>query len=255
MIRVYPTPIPSPNRLAVTAYGETAVYDERGPHDDEEVSSFSGEDWLPFPSTRLTIFIPGIPGAGKSYLTKEIISLYPESAQVILFTALEEDDDNFKGLPQTIWKIKLNEKNLKEITLSKLRERIPDKVKIAVFDDIDKIRNSKINELVQKLMADILVNGRGHKNKIDDIHFIATTHTLNDYQKTKYLTENCEYIALFPLSTLEKQMIVLTDKIGLDKKTTQILTSFCKENSIRRMIIKKTAPQIIIIGHLIKLLT
>ena len=71
--------------LAFTDFDEYAV---QYPGGSEIAESPSGARWFPVMDGRLTAFIAGNPGAGKSYLAKELINLLPPSSEILLFTAL-----------------------------------------------------------------------------------------------------------------------------------------------------------------------
>lgn len=222
----------------------------------KEGSSPSGDEWYPniLENGRLTAFIPGNPGAGKSYLAKELINLLPSDYDVLLFTALEEEDGNFKDLKQKLYKIKMEPENLRRMTLSNIRTA--SKNPILLFDDIDKIRDKEVEKLTFAILEDALANGRGHKehNGEGDIHVIVTSHSLNDYRKTKYTLENSDYVAVFPASTTYVQLKRLFEKMGLDKELCDKVVSAGKGCEIRRAIIHKVSPMYIIIGSSINLL-
>lgn len=246
--------------LAETVLGEKAYYADSSigiPIDPENTfaTSFSGEEWYPNLSQgRLTAFIPGNPGAGKSYLANELIELLPSYSEVLLFTALDEEDGNFKGLKNRLYKIRMTPENLEKLTLTAIRKMCRNP--ILLFDDIDKIRDKKVETLTFKLLEDALANGRGHKKHDGkgDIHVIVTSHSLNDYRKTKYTLENSDYIALFPQSTTYAQMLRLFQKIGLDKDACDEVMKMGKRGDIRRVIIKKVAPMFMITGPHIRLI-
>ena len=70
--------------------------------------SLTGADWRPCFNDRMTMFIAGTPGAGKSYLAKQMIKLLPSNIPILLFTALEENDGNFDELgTDRMFKIKM----------------------------------------------------------------------------------------------------------------------------------------------------
>ena len=223
---------------------------------EKTAESPSGDEWFPsiLDNGRLTAFIPGNPGAGKSYLAKELINLLPSDYDVLLFTALEEEDGNFADLKQKLHKIRMEPENLKRLTLSTIRKvsRHP----VLLFDDIDKIRDKEVEKLTFAILEDALANGRGHKahDGEGDIHVIVTTHSLNDYRKTKYTLENSDYVAVFPASTTYVQLRRLFEKMGLDKDLCDRVVEAGKGCMIRRAIIHKVSPMYIIIGGTIELL-
>lgn len=216
----------------------------------------SGVEWYPsiLDNGRLTAFIPGNPGAGKSYLAAELINTFPETYDVLLFTALDEEDGNFASLKPRLYKIRMTEENLDRMSLSEIRRvsRHP----ILLFDDIDKIRDKNVEKKVYALLEDALANGRGHvkHNGVGDIHVIVTGHSLNDYRKTKYTLENSDYVALFPGSTTYAQLTRLFDKMGLSRKLCDLVYDKGRRCAVRRVIVHKVAPMYIIIGDTITLI-
>lgn len=246
--------------LASTADGELAYYaspmDIPGLEVREErqsVESESGESWYPNVfDGRLTIFIPGNPGAGKSFLASQLITMFP-SSDILLFTALEEEDGNFSQFRGRIYKIRMTPENLQRLTLSEIRKH--SKNPILLFDDIDKIRDKKVEKLTYAILEDALANGRGHKNHdgVGDVHVIVTSHALNDYRKTKYTLENSDYVALFPSSTTYVQLETMFKKLGLPITMCKDMYELSKRG-VRSIIIHKVAPMYIIASSLITLI-
>lgn len=251
-------------KLAYTAAREVAYYLDASfvnpmMYDDEGrcALSESGCNWYPeiLENGRLTMFIAGNPGAGKSYLAKELIEELPEEFEVLLFTALEEDDGNFKDLGSRLHKVKMVPDVLKRITLSEIRKRSKYPV-ILLFDDIDKIRDKSVEKLTYAILEDALANGRGHRTHdgAGDIHTIVTSHSLNDYKKTKYSLENSDYVSLFPGSTTKAQYDRMFQKLGLPSYLCEKTYDLGKKGQIRSVIIKKVAPMYIIYGDAIELI-
>lgn len=222
------------------------------------LASFTGAPWVPNFYDRLTMFIAGAPGAGKSYLAKQMINLLPTNIPILLFTALEENDGNFDDIgKERIFKMKMTPENLKGITLKGIRERVSAPQALLLFDDIDKIRDEKVKKQCLAIMNDALANGRGHEKHdgVGDIHVICTSHSANDYKPTKYAFENSNYIALFPGHTPPLQMYrMFVDKLGNDKRLCQRMMRLGQEQKIRSIIIHKTVPQYMIYGDKIMLL-
>ena len=250
--------------LARTKYGEKAYFmDHRfvksmtgGYGYESGATSESGSEWLPamLENGRVSIFIAGNPGAGKSFLAKDIIRMLPKDFDILLFTALEEEDGNFSEFKDRLHKIRMEPDVLSHITLSEIRKR--GKHPLLLFDDIDKIRNKTVEKLTYAILEDALANGRGHKKHDGegDVHVIVTSHSLNDYKKTKYAIENTDYIAVFPQSTTFSQMKMLFEKIGLDKEWVRKVMLLGKREDVRRVIIRKIAPMYIITSHTIELI-
>lgn len=265
-------------QVATTAAGDVAYYTTFSKRrssmsddsDDDELEdelegyglssakmSLSGADWRPFFNDRMTMFIAGAPGAGKSYLAKQMINLLPDNLDILLFTALEEKDGNFDELGKgRLYKIKMIPEVLRTIKLSEIRERMKGHQCILLFDDVDKIRDSKIQNLVFAIMNDALANGRGHEKHDGkgDIHVICTSHSANDYQKTKYTFENSNYVALFPGTTPPLQMYRMFDKLGLDKDLCLKMIRLGRRQEIRSIIIHKVVPMYMIFGNKIMLI-
>ena len=235
------------------AYG----FDEEYLSRDMGSRSFTGAQWRPNFTDRMTMFIAGAPGAGKSYLAKQMINLLPNTYDILLFTALEEKDGNFDDLGKgRLYKIKMTPENLSAITLSEIRERAHGPQTILLFDDVDKIRDPKVQTHVFSIMNDALANGRGHEKHDGkgDIHVICTSHSANDYQKTKYTFENSNYVALFPGSTPPLQLYRMFDKLGLEKELCQKMMRLGRQQKIRSIIVHKIVPMYIIYGDKIMLI-
>lgn len=219
--------------------------------------SFTHTNWRPKFNDRMTMFIAGTPGAGKSYLAKQMINLLPQTYDIMLFTALQENDGNFDDLGKgRLFKIKMEPEVLSRITLSEIRKRSRAPQTILLFDDVDKIRNPKVQNLIFALMNDALANGRGHEKHDGngDLHVICTSHSANDYQKTKYTFENSNYVALFPGTTPPLQLHRMFEKMGLDKDLCNKLIRLGRSQAIRSVIIHKVVPMYIIFGNKIMLL-
>lgn len=245
-----------PLPILATAGPEKAYYSEYGEGSDDFIQSRTEEEWMPYiaPGERLTVFIAGAPGAGKSYLAAELIDLLPRYSEVLLVTDLKEDDGNFASFKDRLYKIRMEPENLDRLTLEAIRSRC--KNPVLLFDDVDKIRDKTVEKKTFALMEDALANGRGHKKHDGDgdVHVITTSHALNDYKKTKYSLENSEYIAIFPRSTTYMQLKRLFEKIGLDKSMCDMVTELGRKCNVRRVIIHKNTPMYIIAGDLIKLI-
>ena len=221
------------------------------------IQSFTGANWRPVFNDRMTMFIAGAPGAGKSYLAKQMISLFPPDTDIMLFTALEEEDGNFADLgTHRLFKIRMTPENLRSISLSKIRENAQTRQVILLFDDVDKISDPKVQAATFAIMNDALANGRGHTkhNGDGDIHVICTSHSPNDYQKTKYTFENCNYVALFPGNTPALQLKRMFEKLGLDKRLCAKMMRLGRMQQIRSIIIHKVVPLYLIYGNKIMLL-
>lgn len=271
----YITPSPSSHSSSNKSFG--SGFDESDSEDDEDdffsdekssmsltsfahskpQASLTGTDWRPVFNDRMTMFIAGAPGAGKSYLAKQMINLLPPTYDILLFTALEEKDGNFEDLgKERLYKIKMSPETLSKITLAEIRSRAKSPQTILLFDDVDKIRDPKIQNLTFAIMNDALANGRGHEKHDGngDIHVICTSHSANDYQKTKYTFENSNYVALFPGVTPALQLYRMFDKLGLEKELCMKMMKLGRAQKIRSIIVHKVVPMYMIFGDKIMLL-
>lgn len=243
--------------IAISDSGEEAFYSSTPSSTRGSIRTSDGERWYPYvgDGERLTIFIAGNPGAGKSYLAKELIERMPDDVEILLFTALEENDGNFDGLGKRVHKVKMVPENLKRMSLKSIRDASKGRPILLLFDDVDKIRNKVVERGCFEILEDALANGRGHKHHDGegDIHVIATSHALNDYRKTKYTLENSDYVAIFPQSTTYSQLKRLCDKLGVDKEMCDFIKGIGKRGEARSVIIRKTTPMYIMYADTITL--
>ena len=195
------------------------------------------------PNERITMFIAGCQNCGKSYYISQFLRTYitfhPERP-VFLVTGLSEKDKHFEG--QEMWKINLS--HVPTLTLEDLRRRGPGAPRtgsLVIFDDVDRITDDKVNKAVQKLISDILSNGRDHATQagIADIDIIITNHEVNDYKRTKPMLTECNYVVLFPSATVGRQMKLIIDKIGVGKGIEKQITNY---KTSRSLLIHKTYP-------------
>lgn len=205
--------------------------------DLEEQQQIFAPDLIPIYGERLSYFIAGPPGCGKSTTTASILSLFPSQVKY-LFTDLDEEDRAFSGIK--FRKVKMETPVLESITLDKL---CADGDCWCVFDDVDKIRDPKKSKVLIALMDNILANGRSHGKY--NINCIITSHSLNDYRRTKYAIENCNYWVVFPSKTMKNQLKSLLKKNGFDSLTLE------KED---RVFFHRSSPNFIVTPYLISLI-
>lgn len=195
------------------------------------------KDLLPVYGERLSFFIAGPPGCGKSTTAGDLLDLKPLKNR-FLFSDVSQDRA-FDGIE--LKRVIMTKEILSELTLDDLTE---DGDCWCIFDDVDKIRDPAVSRLTLALLDNIVANGRSHGGK--QINVIVTSHALNDYRKTKYSLENCDYWIVFPSKTIRLQVFTLLKKIGLEKTE-----SLYKES---RIIIHHSVPLFIITDSYISLL-
>lgn len=193
---------------------------------------------IPVYGERLSFFIGGPPGCGKSTTTAQILSFFPDQVKY-LFTDITDKDDAFKGI--TFRKVKMDK--LETITLEKLAH---DGDCWCVFDDVDKIVDPKISKNLLRLMDNILANGRRHGD-YGNINVIITSHSLSDYKRTKYAIENSNYWVIFPSKTMQLQLSSLLKKDGLQKIEKEIKN----EN---RLFYHRSSPHFVVSDVLVALI-
>ena len=204
---------------------------------------------------RITMFIAGCQNCGKSYYISQFLDTYkvlhPERP-VFLVTGLSEKDKHFEG--HDIWRINLS--HVPTLTLEDLRRRGPGAPRtgsLVIFDDVDRITDDKVNKAVQKLISDILSNGRDHASQagIADIDIIITNHEVNDYKRTRPMLTECNYVVLFPSATVGRQMKLIIDKIGVGKGIERQITNY---KTSRSLLIHKTYPMYYVMEDKVMLL-
>lgn len=193
-------------RLNTVAVNET---EEVTMEELQALGQISITNSIPVYGERLSFFIAGPPGCGKSTTTAQILSFFPDQVKY-LFTDITEDDRAFEGIK--FRKVKMETDILESITLDKLTK---DGDCWCVFDDVDKIRDPKKSKVLLSLMDNILANGRKHGKH--NINIVITSHSLSDYKRTKYAIENCNYWVFFPDKTMLLQIKTLLKKDGLEK--------------------------------------
>ena len=213
----------------------------------EIITDSKDEKMEPFynPKERITMFIAGTQGCGKSYFISEFLDDYqlahPERP-VRLFTGLKEKDKHFERHADRIVRARMRCKYLEEMDLETMRYNKKKQRTgcLLIFDDVDRIRDPEVKKLTYKILYDALCNGRDHETQEGhaDIDVVVTNHEINDYQNTKYILTECNYIVLFPYFTTAEQIERVLKKIGVNK---HLMKQIIKYQS-RVVIIHRTAP-------------
>lgn len=197
------------------------------------------------PKERITMFIGGTQGCGKSYFVSQFLKDYKlahPQRPIYLITGLEEKDAHFDGYD--IRKVTMEPEIIKGITLDRLRysdKKMKKKTGcLLIFDDTDRIRDPALKRYVYALMQDALCNGRDHETQkaFADIDVVVTNHEINDYLNTKYILTESTYIVLFPFFTTGDQIERVLKKITTNKETINRIVNYRG----RAVIIHKVAP-------------
>lgn len=226
----------------------------------KEITTDSKDERMePFynPKERITMFIAGTQGCGKSYFISQFLDDYklvhPERP-VRLFTGLKERDKHFERHADRMTVAKMKSKYLERINLEILR--VDKKGKrtgsLLIFDDVDRIRDEEVKKLTYKILYDALCNGRDHETQkgLADIDVVVTNHEINDYQNTKYILTECNYIVLYPYFTTAEQIERVLKKIGVGKALMKKIVDY----QGRALLIHRTAPMYCIMHSKIFLL-
>ena len=197
------------------------------------------------PKERITMFIAGTQGCGKSYFISEFLDDYqlahPERP-VRLFTGLKEKDKHFERHADRIVRARMRSKYLDEMDLETMRYNKKKQRTgcLLIFDDVDRIRDPEVKKMTYRILYDALCNGRDHETQEGhaDIDVVVTNHEINDYQNTKYILTECNYIVLFPYFTTAEQIERVLKKIGVNKHLMKQIIKY----QGRALIIHRTAP-------------
>lgn len=226
--------------------------------DNTEFKCKGNEHIVPYynPKERVAMFIAGAQNCGKSYFVAQFLKTYKlmhPKRPVYLLTGLTEKDKHFEKFD--IRQIIMDSTNVGELDLEKLR--VDDKTGkrrgcLLIFDDTDRIRDKGLMQRVYKLLDDALANGRDHETQkgMADIDILVTNHEINDYQRTRGILTNCNYVVLFPFYSLATQMSLVMDKIGISKETQKKIINY----KGRAVIIRKIAPMYCVMKRKIFLL-
>lgn len=218
-------------KLAISSDGKLVTVPEL-----EKKRIIYGTDFLPLLGERLSFFIAGPPGCGKSTTAADLLDTKPLK-NIYLFSDVSQDRA-FEGVP--VKRVIMTKDILERITLDDLCEEGDCWV---IFDDVDKIRDPTISKLTIRLLDNIVANGRSHGGAT--INVIVTSHALNDYRNTKYSIENCDYWILYPSKTIKMQTERMLKKIGIEKEPIY---------DEDRLIVHHSVPQFLIGGSAIRML-
>ena len=155
-------------------------------------------------------YITGSSGSGKSWFIYNALKKWKEqkgnkNKPIYLFSSLEEDESLDKLKPL---RIKLDESLLTD----PIEAQDFDEGSVAIFDDIDVIKNKKIREEVYDIMNQLLQIGRHNK-----VGVLMTSHNATDGRQTKIALSESAYVVYFPLGGMRMNYL-LTEYLNLSKQ-------------------------------------
>lgn len=181
--------------------------------------------------------------AGKSFLIKEICKFDKRKRPVVVFSKIEDDSSlrELKTMRTPVDKkarmiqIPLKtEENLLTLPSHKELSKC-----ICVFDDLDSF-DQDTAQFLRQYRDSCLEVGRHN-----EITTISTSHILNNYQKTRVMLNEAQYIVLYPASNKAHSIDFLRRRLGLSKP----LSNYYIDKSMRAgrfMAIRVSAPNGII---------
>ena len=189
-----------------------------------------------------SILLVGPSGSGKSFLAKKMLLHDVRNRPVILFSKVR-DDPSLKELK----KMKSSDKEPKLVPipiysdddLVSLPAENDMKGSICFFDDIDAFTGERAQYL--RNYRDSLLEAGRHK----DITVMSTSHILSNYNKTRTMLNEAEYVVLFPNSNRRSADMFLKDRMGMTKGDRDHLISR-SGSSGRYMIIRMSCPNLMI---------
>lgn len=183
------------------------------------------------------VYVCGESGVGKtSFLLKYIIEFnkkYPKS-KILFFSSKMEDE--FIDKLNYVERVKIDDDILtNQYTLSEIAETKPC---LTVFDDIEDFQTKKITKEIERLLNEILRNGRSY-----GIYCIYTHHQPSDYKATRNLIFEATHCVIFPKRAgKDSYNYFLEKKMNLKKKIIDKINGL-KSNFV---CIKKNIPKCII---------
>lgn len=185
-------------------------------------------------TNRLTAFIGGPQGSGKSVLSGELAEqwkrIHPKG-KIYLFSKCDKD-------PALDW---LHPIRIALDPAIKSAEPAKFKGSLCIFDDVDVGTNKEILADVQRLRDDLLENGRKQ-----NVSVITTSHLFSDWQRTRKAMNETELLCFFPHSGSTFQIKnVLKNYIGLDKPTIERVLNLPS----RWVCISRVSPQFVLCAN------
>ncbi len=209
---------------------------------DSEVDSvipLIGQGDRPF--DRSIVFI-GPSGSGKSFLARQILEHDLRKRRIVLFSKVIDDPSlrplttvkSFHETPRLIQLPLFTDEDLANIP--------PDSdlaCSICMFDDIDAFSNEKATFL--RDFRDNLLEAGRHKG----ITVFSTSHILGNYNKTRTILNEAEWVVLYPPANRRSADLFLKDRMGMVKQERDFLISR-SGSSGRYLAVKMSCPNLML---------
>ena len=193
------------------------------------------------------VYISGGTGTGKTtFLAQYIVNFnkkYPK-AKILFFSSKTKDDiiDKLKFIER----VKVDEDIVENhFTLEEMTSGSK-KPLLCCFDDIEDFQTKKINKEIERLLNEVLRNGRSF-----GIYCIYTHHQPNDYKATRNLIFEASHCVIYPKRCAKNTYdYFLEKKLNINKKNRDLINNL-KSNFV---CIKKDIPQAVIADKYLLLL-
>ena len=191
---------------------------------------------------RSMLFV-GPSGSGKTFLAKQIMLNDKKKRPVVLFSKVRDDpslkellkkktplDGKARLIPIPIY----TDDDMASLPVDSDLEKT-----ITFFDDIDAFTGERAKYL--RDYRDALLEAGRHK----DITVLSTSHILSNYNKTRTMLNEAEYVILFPNANRRSADLFLKDRMGMVKADRDHLISR-SGSSGRYMIIRLSCPNLML---------
>lgn len=189
-----------------------------------------------------SIILIGPSGSGKSYLAKQILMHDRRLRKIALFSKVQQDPslkelrvvDGVNTEPRLVELPLFTDEDLAALPPENDLNGM-----IVFFDDIDAFQGERA-EYLRNYRDSILEAGR-HKN----ITVISTSHILTNYNKTRVMLNEAEWVLLFPPANRRSADQFLKDRMGMVKQERDHLIA--RSNSTGRFLgVRLSNPNLMI---------
>ncbi len=212
-----------------------------------------------------SILLVGPSGSGKSFLAKQMLMNDKRKRPVVLFSKVRDDPSLKELKDQTIEKMVevpvIRDVRGGTINTVEMRKKVtPRLIQIPIFSDDDLV-NLPVDTDMQNTITffddidaftgdraiflrdyrDAILEAGRHKN----ITVLSTSHILANYNKTRTMLNEAEYVVLFPNANRRSADQFLKDRMGMMKSDRDHLIRR-SGSSGRYMIIRMSCPNLMI---------